>query len=144
MAAEEPKDEDKCCSEKKEYIFLAASGSSCEPTMEGPPLAKRQIRNRGALTIELSLVELRFPSYRGGGGLWPGLGGPGIYTAYTKICLVPVSAELAHLPGHEINQANFLVPVAKPELSDDDYQLVCPFFFFYQDVQSKENKVSLL
>lgn len=36
--------------------------------MEGPPLAKRQIRNRGALTIELSLVELRFPSYRGGGG----------------------------------------------------------------------------
>lgn len=44
--------------------------------MEGPPLAKRQIRNRGALTIELSLVELRFPSYRGGGGALAGTRGP--------------------------------------------------------------------
>lgn len=105
--------------------------------MEGPPLAKQQMRNRGPRTIELSLVELRFPSYR---GLGLRLGGLGIYTAYTKICLVPVSAELAHLPGHEINQVNFLIPVAKPELSDDDYQLVV-MSSFCQDVQSKQKNV---
>lgn len=33
--------------------------------MVGPPLAKQQMRNRGQETIELSLVELQFPSYRG-------------------------------------------------------------------------------
>lgn len=66
--------------------------------------------------------------------------GPGYLYSLHKICLVPVSAELAHLPGHEINQVNFLIPVAKLEVSDDDCQLVSTGHLLYQDVQSKQKK----
>lgn len=64
-----------------------------------------------------------------------------IYTAYAQICLVPVSVDVAHLPEHEINQVSFIIPTAKPELSDHDCQL--PFYPFLPACTSKQYNIPL-
>lgn len=89
-------------------------------------------------TIELSLVELLFPSYQ---GLWLRFEELRVFKSFN--CLVPVTTKQTHLPGYEINQVTFLIVVLEPKMSDDDDQSLTIYTTLFKMVaiMTKKRKV---
>lgn len=85
-------------------IFLAASGSGCEWTMEEPLLALRQMRNRALERLNCHWRNTDFhPSVGSGWDSWDWVS----VRLSRKPRLLSVSDKLTHLPEHKVN---FLIP----------------------------------